>query len=201
MQSKGLMLTGLSAWTVLSGWGCATGRLPVSMIENAAMLPADGEIEIQVSANGEVREIEYHIDQSMLPIAVINAANKKFVGGRIVDCEKEYVDGRVYYEVTKAIEGKKYEGMFTSDGKPYMLEITIDESDTPENVIRAAHGAVAGGLITSVEQIMDGPDKLREYHIKKNVDGRKYKILIRPDGGHIETYREIPAEIEIPARP
>jgi len=201
MQLKSTILLTLPLSLLAFVPACSSGRLSPSIIDNAALLPADGEIELQVDANGDVREIEYHVDASALPAAVIKAADEKLPGGRIEDCEKEYVGDRLYYEVTKVVGGLASEAMFTPDGKVYLMEIAIDRSQAPPTILRAADQAAPGGEITSVEKILNADDELLEYHVKKKVDGRRYKILIAPDGRLLQTFREVPAEIEVPVRP
>ena len=80
------------------------------------------------------------------------------------------------------------------------MELAIEESNVPADILAAADRAVPWGMRTSVEKILDRKESLIEFHVKKVADGLRYKILIAPDGTVKQVFREIPAEIEVPIK-
>jgi hypothetical protein len=192
-----LMLGGIA----LLATGCASTQVGFEDVqENTAMVPRDGKIEFAVNRHGELKEVEYHVDADQVPEKVRNAAAEHFPGSRIVDAEKEYDHGELYWEVTVRKGSETQEIMMTPGGKPYRMEIQVRASEVPSAVLAAADDALPGGRRTSVEKILDGKENLLEYHIKKTVDGMHYKILVTPDGKARKIYREVPAEIEVPMK-
>ena len=67
-----------------------------------------------------------------------------------------------------------------------------------ETVLQAADRAVPGGTLKGVEKILDGQETLIEYHVKKSVNSKHFKIMVAPDGSLIQTLREVAAEVEVP---
>ena len=85
-------------------------------------------------------------------------------------------------------------------GRLHRLELEIADSDAPARVLAAADRAVPWGRRTRVERVLDGNERLIEFHVKKVAEELRYKILIAPDGTVKQVYREIPAQIEIPIK-
>lgn len=154
-------------------------------------------IEVQVDGSGAVREIEYHILPEEVPAAVHAAMDRLHPGGRATAAEKEYVDGRLHWELTKTVDGLEIEAMFLPDGTLHSEEVQVREGSVPSAVRSAARG-LAGFSPTAWEEIRDGARDLVEYHVKGTRAGQKLKVSFAPDGAHLRTVREIEAEIEVP---
>ncbi len=180
--------------------GCAATPFSSSMMADGAGMQVGGIIELAVDKDGSLLEVEFHVPKETIPARALQAVNAKIPAGTIVDCEKEYHGGVVYYEVTKELDGRKYEIMVTPTGRLYRLELEIADSDAPARVLAAADRAVPWGRRTLVEKILDGNERLIEFHVKKVAEELRYKILIAPDGTVKQVFREIPAEIEIPIK-
>jgi hypothetical protein len=180
--------------------GCAGTASFHTASDDVAGVPARGMVEFAVDDDGNVTEVEYHIAKDTLPAAVLQTADELFPGSIVTDAEKEWHGTTLYYEVTKKKGAEEWEVMMTPEGMPHRYEIEVNPNDVPAVVLAAADNAVAGGRRTKVEKILDGDKNLIQYHIKKDVKGIKYKILISPDGGLSGLYREVPAEIEVPVR-
>jgi hypothetical protein len=168
------------------------------MLTDARMLPPDGSIEMTINDDGSVTEVEFHVPPSKLPRNVLETVEAKLPGGEIEDCEKEYEGGQLYYEVSKIIAGRETEIMVTPAGRVHLYETAIDVSGAPPAILAAADRAFPGGIVGSVEKILDRHDRLIEYHVKKTINGTKYKVMVAPDGTVRRAFREIPAEIEVP---
>jgi len=178
--------------------GCATGRFPADTAADARLVAPDGLVEFAVDDRGRVREVEFHVPLAVLPAEIRAAAEREMPGGQVLDCEKEYDGRKVYWEVTKRIGGKEQEVLFDASGRPVAFEIEVDAAAVPAAVLRAADAAV-GGSRTKVEEIRDGDRRLVEYHVKKTDRGVRYKLVVTPEGKVAKIWREMKAEIEVPA--
>lgn len=157
-------------------------------------------IEMQVTAEGGLGEIEYHIDPSAVPGAVRDAMDLLHPGGPFTAAEKEVNDGVLYYELTREVGGMEVEAMFTPEGRLHSEEIEVAEAAVPEPVRARARNARRGATVTKWEEIRDGDHRLFQYHVKMTSDGMNWKVMIAPDGALDAIYREIPSEIEVPVK-
>lgn len=178
--------------------GCATGRFPGDMAEDAKLVAPDGLVEFAVDEHGGVLEVEFHVPLAALPAEVRAAAEREMPGGQVLDCEKEHDGGKVYWEVTKRIGGKEQEALFDDSGRVIAWELEVDAASVPAAVLQAADEAV-GGRRTKVEEIRDGEKRLVEYHVKKTDRAVRYKLVVTPAGRVVRIWREMTAEIEVPA--
>jgi len=179
--------------------GCANlDRLP-DVTENVDQLPAEGLIELRVDADGKIQEVEYHISPEYLPAKVVKAVDA-LMPGAAIDAEKEYHRDGIYYEVSKKSNGRDAEVMVHPNGKLHSKELEVPEAEIPASVLAGADRAVPFGTVTKRETILDKDGHLVEYHVKKTVDGKKYKIRLALGGKVLEVLREVPAEIEVPVK-
>jgi hypothetical protein len=179
--------------------GCASNRFPPETREDLKLMRPDAKLEVGLTEDGGIGDVEFHVPLEALPAAVRAAADRHMPGGDVVDCEKEYLDGVAHWEVTKRTAGKDQEILFDSTGTPVLWELEIDPSSAPKNVIEAADAAI-GGSRTKVEEIRDAAKNLTAYHIKKDEGGIRYKIVLSTKGVVEQVYREMSAEIEVPIR-
>jgi len=79
------------------------------------------EIEVEVSAEGRIREIEAELTAADLPKAVAAAIGEKFPGGQVKKAKEEIKfqgeQERKVYEVDVLVDGKKLEVKLDPDGK------------------------------------------------------------------------------------
>ncbi|MHC4547456.1 MAG: hypothetical protein ACYTEZ_01655 [Planctomycetota bacterium] len=156
------------------------------------------QVEMALDARGRPTEVEYHISPDQVPEAVRQAMDKLHPGGAYSGAEKEWNDGKLYYELTRKVKGMDVEAMFTPEGVLHQEEIQVAENTVPGAVQTAARSSVSGARVAKWEEIR-GPDRnLIEYHVKMQTRGRKYKVIVSLDGQVMAVYRETPAEIEIP---
>jgi hypothetical protein len=154
-------------------------------------------VEMQVTDLGQMAEVEYHIRPDQVPAVVRQSMDKLHPGGPYTGAEKEYEGGSLFYELTRPVGGMEIEAMFTPEGKLHSEEIEVSQNKVPTVVQNRAKNAIAGATITKWEEIRDGEQLLREYHVKMTKGGMKYKVMITPTGRLVAVYREIPAEIEV----
>lgn len=155
------------------------------------------KIEMQVDREGRPVEIEYHITPDQAPAAVRAAMDKLHPGGRAVAGEKETVDGTLYWELSKEVDGLDVEAMFLPDGTLHSEEVEVRAASVPA-AVRAAATARFGAELGTWEEIRDGDRKLVEYHAKGTKGGKNYKLRLGLDGAFLGMVREVPAEIEVP---
>ena len=176
------------------------GAFPPSVEEDVKLVPPNGRVEFAVDEDGKVLEVEFHCDAGSVPEVARKAVDAAVPGGQIVDAEKEYVDGEVYYEITKVIDGREREVMVTESGKVHSHEIDVAENKVPPAVLRAVEQAFPGSRRTKTEEIRDGEYELVEYHVKVDDGGRRLKVVLSSEGRILHAVRETLAEIEIPVK-
>ena len=179
------MLGAIGAWSYQSapGWN----------IEDA--LDAQS-VEMRLDENGRPLEVEYHVSPDQVPANVMGAMDALHPGGRAIGAEKEYVGSTLYWEVTKAIDGREFEAMFLPNGELHSEELEVSATDVPPAVREAVQARIDGD-VTKWEEIRDGNRDLVEYHAKATADGKKYKLIVSADGSVLGVLREMPAEIEV----
>jgi uncharacterized membrane protein YkoI len=156
------------------------------------------QIEIAMNAQGKMTEVEFHISPGQVPEVVRQAMDKLHPGGAFTGAEKEWNDGKLYYELTREVKGMEVEAMFTPDGQLYQQEIEVAQSSVPAGVQTAARAALSGGKVRKWEEIRDADNALIEYHVKMARGGMNYKVKVTTGGRVTHVYREIPGEIEVP---
>ena len=102
------------------------------------------------------------------------------------------------WEVQLLQEGRKVELVFSEDGRILEIERELRRAEVPFSVLATVDQVVPGGTFTSVEIIHRG--RHTEYHVKKERDGARFKVVTTSNGNLIRVVREIRAEIEIPIR-
>jgi len=176
--------------------GCRTTKSRAGAWDGAEALAAE-KIEMQVDEHGRTVELEYHVAPSVVPQAVHAAMDRLHPGGSVVDAEREYVGGQLYWELTKEIGGREVEAMFRPDGTLYREEIEVSASEIPSAVQEAVRARLRG-QVTKWEAIRDAERRVIEYHAKGTRDGKSYKVIAGLDGNVLGMVREVPAEIEVP---
>jgi len=187
-----------ATWLLLASGCSSVYRLPDSVANDAALIPGEELLEMTVDGEGVIGEVEFHTTLERLPEAVRKAIDAELAGGTVVGCEKEYHGSTVYWEVEKSFGDLAKEVMFTADGKVVSKEFQIRPGDAPRAVMDAADRAVSGGQMTSVEEVTEGGRKT--YHVKKEKDRIRYKLIFTPEGELLRKLRELRAEIELPVR-
>jgi len=165
--------------------------------ENSSAVDAE-TLEVQVDASGRHTEVEYHISPDRVPAAVRKAMDRLHPGSAFDDAEKESHRGKLYYELSRKVNGMEVEAMFTPDGVLYSEEIQIPASKVPEVVRSHAMSALSGGQATKWEEIRDGKREVTAYHVKMSRGRSKFKLMFAPDGKLEGIVREVPSEIEVP---
>jgi hypothetical protein len=180
---------------------CACAARPMlhsDATRDAELVPADEIVELGLDVNGRIAEIEYHTTADHLPDNIRAAMESTVPGGKILSCEKEIHGKHTYWEVEKRVGGLDREVMFDVRGKVIVTEFQIPLSEAPAAVLAGADTWIRGGEITSVEEVRKGGGL--SYHVKKEHEGMRYKLVFTPGGELIMAYREVPAEIEVPVR-
>lgn len=173
-------------------------RVPSELVMLYDEASPTGVIEIELNRDGTVAEMEVETPVDAIPREILDAAETVLPGGTVTGAELEIVDRRRCWEVKKRIGDLDYELVFDADGRLLERESEIRREDAPAAVFTAAEAALPGGNFKSVERIEVGPTTV--YHLKYEIDGATYKLVIEPDGDVVRRVREQRAEIEIPLK-
>jgi hypothetical protein len=156
------------------------------------------KIEIQVAEDGSMREVEFHVAPESIPAPVRGAMDRLHPGGPYTDAERERSGGELYYELSRVVDGREVEAMFTADGTLHSEEIEVEKAAVPEAVASAIAKAFPEGTVSQWEEIHDGERALVEYHVKLGSGGRSYKVRVSPAGAIEGAVLEVVAELEVP---
>lgn len=178
--------------------GCAAPPFGPESGRDVMLVPADGLVELALDGDGRIVAVEYHCRPDDVPQAVMRVVEAVLPGGEIVDCEKEYRGGELFFEVKKIVDGRGVEIMVAPDGRIDGREVEVPASSVPDAVIEGAARAVPGGERSLVEELRDGANNLVEYHVKSKRAGIAYKCVLTPAGKVVRLLRETPAEVEVP---
>ncbi len=154
--------------------------------------------EIGIDHHGRITNIEYHIDPGDVPQAIRDAMDALHPGGEYVGAEKEVTEGRVLFELTRRVDGREVEALFTQAGHLVSEEIQIPIEAVPTAVKASVAALLPEGEVTGWEEIRDGARRLTAYHVKVRWEGRRYKVDLTPAGGLNVLIVELPAELEVP---
>ena len=174
-------------------------RYPADVGAILAKMGPDAKLELGLTKDGSIDELEFHVPYADLPQAARDALDKALPGGEVLDAEIEYARGAVNYEVTKKIDGKEAEVLVDAGGNVVSWELEVAADAVPPAVVKAVEGA-AGGTVTAYEEIRDAAKKLVAYHVKKDDNGIKWKIALSPEGAVQFVRREVKAEVEVTVR-
>jgi hypothetical protein len=180
--------------------GCRSeglGAAPESLVELYDITAPGGGMEIELQRDGAILEMEADVAISDLPAAVLEAALAQAPGALITGAEREvHPDGRMW-EVKLWHGGREWELVVDDDGRVHETEMMLHRFEWPGAIVAAADAAVPGGYTKSVE-VLEHRKHGTSYHVKKDVHGASYKIVVGPDGMVRRKVREQAAEIEIP---
>jgi len=175
----------------------SVGRVPLELIELYDMADEHGSIEIELSRDGRILELEADVPISSLPRVVTEAALARLPGAKITGAERELqVRGR-FWEVKLVHQKREWELIVDDKGVIHETERELSQAETPRIVLTVAERVVPHSIFKSVE-IIEYADGRAEYHVKRRRQGTSYKIVLNADGGVIRKVREHRAEIEIP---
>lgn len=164
---------------------------------NADALAAQ-KLEVQVDGKGHYTEVEYHVSPDVVPQAVRAAMDKLHPGGAFTDAEKEWNEGKLYWELSRKVSGLEVEAMFEPDGTLFQEEIEVPANKVPPAVQDAVSRRLAGAKTHKWEEIRDAKRNLVEYHAKAKRGNHSYKVMVGTNAKVTGVVREIPAEIEVP---
>jgi hypothetical protein len=183
-------------------WMILAGSLLPACTSEAGWSHADAlsarQLELQVDTSGRSVEVEYHVDPAGVPPAVRAAMDALFPSGPIVGAEKEWNDGTLYWELSREVDGRDVEAMFTPAGALHQLELEVAADSVPADVKRTALEAVDGARPDKWEEIRDAQQELTEFHVKLGRGDERFKVVISLDGVLLAVFRELPAEVEVP---
>lgn len=198
IRSRPIPLSLLALAFALSGCRAGgIGRVPGSLIELYDMAEPTGSIEIEIERSGRVRELEADIPIAALPAPVRDAALERAPGALIVGAERELASYGRGFEVKLWHEGRHMELVFDEKGRLLESEVELHQFEWPPTVLAAAEGALPGGFVKSVEWI-ERRSEPGVHHVKKEIAGASYKLVVGSDGQVLRRVREQRAEIEIP---
>jgi uncharacterized membrane protein YkoI len=153
---------------------------------------ADRRMEVEVTAEGIIGEVEGKVRLSDLPAAIAAKVRRATTGGRILRIERHEVRGvvrrgrmvplplaRVVYEVKFQLNGRRRVYRAGSHEVPVL----------PEAVAAAIKAAFPGAEVQEAEVESENGVKLIEVELEQ--DGQEMEVLVTVDGVIIEVEKEI----------
>jgi roadblock/LC7 domain-containing protein len=120
-----------------------------------------------------------------VPAKVLEAAKAKFPKATLVSASKEDEDGKIQYELVFKEGEKKFDGIFSPDGKLVALEEVIKEEEVPaaaKEGFKKKYGTDV--KLTGYEKITkgDGKDQKIEYEFQFTKGKDKFESVFSADG-------------------
>jgi len=197
MRRAALALVCVLATITATGCQQGIGRVDprvVSLYDDALV---DGSMEIEIDRDGSVRKVEAEIAVDELPRNALDAARAARPGAIVVGAERDlFRDGTEAFEVQLRDGDVTIEVVVDAFGNVVETETTISRDEAPLSVLRGAEAALPGGAFQSIERVERRGDVT--YHVKKNLNGASYKLVLDASGTVRRIVREARAEIEIP---
>jgi len=183
--------------------GCAAfggRRVSADIVALTQDTKPGGEVAFELAADGTIIGIDVEIDPSDVPQVCREAADRHFPGGRVIGAEKEWNEGRRYWEIVKEIDGKRFEILMNADGSLAGHEEALRPDEVPDHVLAVAMAAVPHGRFVVAERV-SGPEAKdgEEYHVKIDVGGEQARVGV---GGSevVRVVRKMHADFRVPRR-
>jgi len=174
------------------------GRVSASLVKLYDIGDPEGLLELELSRDGTIREMEADIKTEAIPEQIRAAALARAPGGVITGGEHE-VHGETWtYEVKMRYQNRDWEFVIDKKGNVIEMEKELTRDEAPASVLEAAADAIPGSSFKSVELITIGTE--RYYHVKRMRGKASYKVVLDPSGKVVSKVREARAEIEIPLK-
>jgi hypothetical protein len=175
-------------------------RVPKEIASLAQDTKMGGELAFEIDADGRIIGMDAEVDPSTVPEVCRKAADKHYPGGRVTGAEKEWNDGKLYWEVVKDINGQRVEILMNADGSLAGHEMALRKNEYPPEVVAAARAAVPNGRLDAVERVTGPEAKLgEEYHVKIDVGGEQLRVGVG-GGKVVRIVRKIHADFRVPKR-
>jgi hypothetical protein len=174
--------------------------IPQEIIALAQDTRLGGEFMLEVDASGKVISYAAQIDPAAVPAVCRDAIEKAHPGGKVQFAEKEIIDGKTYFELSKEIDGLRVEALATPEGAVIGGERVLPQKEIPADVVAAANKLVPEGEVIAVERI-HGPESLGapEHHVKKQISGEVVRIRVT-DKGAVEVLRKLKTDLKVPRK-
>lgn len=186
----------LVALTLAACSGTQSWRAPSDLVELYDTGDPAGLIEIELDRDGTLREIEADVQLTSLPRPILEAAARAFPEARFTGAEREFQGDVRGWEVKFELDGLDGEVVLDEAGNVRETERELRVEDAPAVVLTASEAAIPDSELVSVEIITHGDEST--YHVKRERDGARYKVVVAPSGAVLRKVREARAEIEIP---
>lgn len=175
------------------------GQAPAALVELYDQLASDGSMELELSRDGTFLELEAEVPVEDVPPFVREAAEARFPGITLTGAEREVQGGEWTWEVKFVHDGRAMELVVDGDGNVLETERELRPSEAPVAVLSASETVVPNSRFVSVESV-ESVDSAEGtvYHVKRDREGARYKVVLDESGAVLRAVREARAEIEIP---
>lgn len=174
----------------------STATAPAELIPLFDQLAPEGAMELEFDRDGRFGDLEAEVPVESVPAIVRDAVAQAHPGVELTGAEREVQGGEWTWEVGFEEEGRGVQVVVSDDGDLLETERELEASEAPAEVLRAAEGAVPSSTLASVDVVTSASGD--EYHVKRERDGARYKVVLTSTGEVLRIVREARAEIEIP---
>lgn len=172
------------------------GKVPESIVELYDHADPAGGMELELERDGSVIGIEAEVPIDSVPAHLMNAVYAQHPNALVKGAERELAPEGPRWEVKFLSMGRTYELVFDEEGNVVESEMSLTWGEAPQAVMAAADKALPNAVPVSIEAVTS--DGERMYHVKKERDGARYKIVLDENAKVVRLVREQRAEIEIP---
>ncbi|MEM9379744.1 MAG: hypothetical protein AAGB93_07310 [Planctomycetota bacterium] len=159
-------------------------------------LAPDGALELEFDRHGRFGDMEAEVSVALVPEVVREAVARAHPGVELTSAEREFQSGAWTWEVGFEEEGRGVQVVVSDAGELLETERELEPWETLDEVLVAAEATLRYSTLVSVDHVTSASGE--EYHVKRELQGARYKIVVTPKGEVLRTLREARAEIEIP---
>lgn len=196
MSALRSVLLPLASLPLVACSSSSLGHVPESVVELYDMANPAGGMELELERDGELIAIEADVAVSQVPQHLVQKVNQMHPNALMQGAEREIAPGMELWELKFVSQGRNYELVFDEEGNVHETEMSLTWGEAPRSILSAADLALPGGVPISIELVTVGETKL--YHVKKERDEARYKIVLDESAKVLRLVREQRAEIEIP---
>jgi uncharacterized membrane protein YkoI len=166
----------------------AEGKLLAVEVDGAGgVKPAGADEEREEKNEGddkkpEAKETEREVQEAEVPAAALKTLKEQAGGAKIVEFAEEVEHGHKFYEGSwKSPSGSNVDVLVTEAGALVETEEAIGADKAPETAIAAARKAAGEKAELRCEK-----KTAVMYEFKFRKDGKRYELLLTPDGRKVE---------------
>ena len=131
-------------------------------------------------------EKERVVTKNDVPQAVMEAFTKSYPDATVKQYGVEIENGKTFYEISFAFQGREMEVLYKPCGKVAEVEETISEQELPDNIRKAISKEFIKCSLNKIEKIDKAGKKFYEVKLTNTEDKKRWELVFCDAGELIE---------------